>query len=62
MKILLTVNPEGSTQIEVIGGDGKNCLKATEALEEALGAVKDREFKPEYRQGTQQINRLNQRQ
>lgn len=58
MEIFLTVNHDGSSQIEVVGGDAKTCLEQTQALEDALGTVENREFKPEYRQ----INTQNQTQ
>jgi hypothetical protein len=61
MEILVTVNPDGSSEIEVIGGDGKNCVNQTQALEEALGKVENRDFKPEYRNfKTQSLNRIRQ--
>jgi hypothetical protein len=61
MEILVTVNQDGSSEIEVVGGNGKNCLKETEALEEALGKVENRNFKPEYRNSnTQNLNRIRQ--
>lgn len=63
MEILLTVNFDGSSQIEVIGGDGKTCLDQTQALEAALGEVDSRQFKPEFRQSNaQQQTRLRHRQ
>lgn len=62
MEILLTVNFDGSSEIEVIGGNGKTCLEQTQALESALGTVEDRQLKPEYRQtNTQNQTRLNNR-
>jgi hypothetical protein len=63
LEIILTVNFDGSSEIEVIGGDGKTCLDQTQALESALGIVEDRSLKPEYRQTvTQQQTRLKNRQ
>ncbi len=63
MEIILTVNLDGTSQIEVIGGDGKTCLDQTQALESALGTVKSRNFKPEYRQAnTQHRTQLKNRQ
>ncbi len=48
MEIILTVNFDGSSSIEVIGGDGKTCLEKTKELEEALGKVDERQLKSEY--------------
>ncbi|PSF30014.1 hypothetical protein C7H19_24110 [Aphanothece hegewaldii CCALA 016] len=56
MEILLTVNRDGSSEIEVIGGDGKICLEKTKELEDALGVVENRELKPEYRQTVTQLH------
>ena len=52
MEIILTVNFDGSSSIEVIGGDGKSCMQQTQALEEALGKVEDRKLKSEYHRQT----------
>jgi hypothetical protein len=62
MEILLTVNPDGTSEIEVIGGDGKTCTDQTKALEEALGIIENCEFKPEYRQTNTHQTRICQRQ
>lgn len=59
LEIILEVDNLGDFNLEVLNGDGKNCTKATEKLEEVLGIVKDRKFKPEYRQ-KQKINNTNQ--
>lgn len=58
-KIIVTINPDGTQEIEVIGGDGKTCLKDTLDLERDLGSVSDRQFKPEYRSPTQEAKQLN---
>jgi len=59
LEIILEVDELGDFNLEVLNGDGKNCLEATKKLEQVLGVVNDRKFKPEYRQNQQkQINRL----
>tara|TARA_E500000331_G_scaffold343761_1_gene378995 strand:- start:3948 stop:4163 length:216 start_codon:yes stop_codon:yes gene_type:complete len=42
------INQDGTVTEEVIGEQGGECLKLTESIEEALGAVVTRELKPEY--------------
>lgn len=56
LEIILEIDKLGDFDLEVINGNGKNCLQASQKLESALGIVSDRKFKPEYRQ-TQQINK-----
>lgn len=46
--IEVIVSPAGDISINAIGFKGADCEKATQALEEALGVVKDRVKKPEY--------------
>ncbi len=46
--IEIVVSPAGDISINAIGFKGADCEKATQALEEALGAVTDRVKKPEY--------------
>lgn len=53
LEIILEVDELGDFNLEVINGNGKNCLEATKKLEETLGTVNDRKFKPEYRQQNQ---------
>jgi hypothetical protein len=49
MKVIkVTCKPGGSTKVEVVSGlSGKDCLKETRSLEDALGKVNKREMKPE---------------
>ena len=47
MVIQVDVDTKGISKIEVKGGDGDNCLKATKDLEEAMGKVTKRVMKPE---------------
>jgi hypothetical protein len=46
--IKVTIKPGGSSKIEVVSGfSGKDCLKETKSLEEALGTVDKRLMKPD---------------
>lgn len=48
MQITFTIDLEGNITSDVEGGDGVNCLEATDPYEKALGEVyPDREMKPE---------------
>lgn len=58
-EITITVDSNGSFTIEVNGSSGGNCLSLTQPLEEALGGVDNRKFKPEYRQTSHQTNQIN---
>jgi hypothetical protein len=49
-EILLTIDENGETQIEVLNVSGKSCTELTDALETAIGHVQQRQFKPEHRQ------------
>ncbi len=49
-QVLVYINEAGETEIEVVGASGKSCTALTLPLEQALGKVEGREFKPEYRQ------------
>lgn len=44
----IVINPQGKVSIEVKGVQGNQCTDLTQFLEEALGEVDQREFKPEY--------------
>ncbi len=46
--IEVVIGPRGEVKIDAVGFKGADCEKATKALEEALGVVKDRVKKPEY--------------
>jgi len=46
-KITIVFAPDGSTKIDAAGFSGKACLKATEAIEQAIGATLIRKPKPE---------------
>jgi len=44
-EILITVKPDGTVRIEAAGFAGRECLGATKAFEESLGAVTGRKYK-----------------
>lgn len=48
--IEIVVSPIGDISIDALGFAGADCEKATRYLEEALGAIQNRERKPEYHQ------------
>ena len=52
-EIIINVDKDGNFTLEVNGSSGDNCLSLTQPLEEALGGVDNRNFKPEYRQTSQ---------
>lgn len=47
-RILVTVLPNGNVSVEAEGFRGKGCEAATQAIEAALGSVRDRTRKPDY--------------
>lgn len=49
----IVITPQGKVEIEVKGVQGPGCKDLTRALEDALGAVDERELKPEYYASTQ---------
>lgn len=56
--IEVIVNTGGQIKIDAAGFKGADCEKATAFLEKALGTVKGRQKKPEYRQRVQAQQRL----
>ena len=56
--IEVIVNTGGGIRIDAVGFKGADCEKATEFLEKALGTVKGKTRKPEYRQQAQREQRL----
>lgn len=50
--IEVIIEKDGSTKVEAFGFTGKNCLKETESLEEALGKLQSRTAKPEMNKTT----------
>lgn len=47
-KIILDIEPDGTTTVEASGFKGKVCTKATEWLEKLLGKVQKRTYKEDY--------------
>lgn len=47
-KMRITIGRDGQTRIRVEGGEGDNCLAFTRAVENALGAVAERELTADY--------------
>ena len=46
--IEIKIDKTGKVFLEVSGAKGKQCLALTKDLEEVLGEVEKRDFKPEY--------------
>ena len=46
--IKFIINQDGTVTEEVIGEQGGECLELTRSIEDALGSVVTREYKPEY--------------
>ena len=46
--IKFIIRQDGTVIEEVIGAESGNCINLTESIEEALGSVVTREYKPEY--------------
>lgn len=46
-EIVITIKPDGSTEVEASGFKGRECVDATEVFEKILGEVKGRKAKPE---------------
>lgn len=44
----IKIDDQGNVSIHVIGGEGKECLEQTKAIEEALGIVTERVKTGEY--------------
>ncbi|MGK7955819.1 MAG: DUF2997 domain-containing protein [Crocosphaera sp.] len=57
-EIIINVDANGNFTLEVNGSSGGDCLSLTQPLEEALGGVDNRKFKPEYRQTSHQTNQV----
>jgi len=46
--IKFTIKQDGTVTEEVIGLESDNCVRLTESIEEALGEVVTRKYKPEF--------------
>jgi hypothetical protein len=44
----IVIDREGRVQVRVQGAHGEGCLAVTKNLENAVGAVEDRAYAPEY--------------
>ena len=44
----ITISPDGAVHVDVKGVKGKSCADLVKFLEESLGEVRDRKFKPDY--------------
>lgn len=55
-RILVKISPTGEITVEAVGFQGKGCIDATKAIEEALGSRTSRGLKPEFQrqEATQQ--------
>ena len=47
-QVTVTIEADGSIEIEASGYTGKSCEDTTSWLEEELGLVEDTKYKPEY--------------
>lgn len=54
-RILVRVSPTGETTVEAEGFSGNGCEAATKAIEQALGSVRDRTHKPEFRRQARNV-------
>lgn len=54
-EILITVTPDGTTQITVVGHAGPGCLALTSSLEAALGEVESQEYTSEYYEEAEEV-------
>jgi hypothetical protein len=44
----ITISMDGQVQVGVKGAHGQECLSLTRGIEDALGEVTERNFRPEY--------------
>lgn len=56
-KMRVRITQDGRTEIKVEGGQGDNCVTFTQALEQKLGQVQDRQFTEDY--DAQQVVTIN---
>jgi len=52
-QIIVTVSPDGSTQVETRGFEGASCREGSRFLEEALGTAKQERLTAEFHSGSQ---------
>ncbi len=53
----ITIDKEGNISYKVIGVKGKDCVKETKFLDDALGVVEERKFTRDYYQQGVKSNR-----
>jgi hypothetical protein len=58
-EIIITIDEQGNTTLEVRGVKGKRCISLTEFIEQELGRVQKRRRKPEYYQSEQVVETIN---
>lgn len=58
--IQVTVDPAGAVTVKTVGFAGTSCKEASRYLEEALGVRGQESFTPEYFQGVETSDRLQQ--
>jgi hypothetical protein len=54
-ELIIEINTDGTSNLEVINGDGKNCKTFSKKFEENLGAVTKRTYKEEYERHKQKV-------
>ena len=57
LELIITVSTTGETELEVLNGDGKNCTNFSQGFEDALGKIKNRNFKKEARTNHEQTTK-----
>jgi hypothetical protein len=57
-EVIVTIKPDGSTEVEGKNFHGAGCTKATEAIEAALGKTTAKALKPEYYETVQEDNSI----
>jgi hypothetical protein len=58
-KIIIEISPKGQVKIDVEGGSGQSCTSVTAFLDNALGSVKNTEYKTEFYNQPQHIRASN---
>ena len=53
--LVFSIKGNGDVKVEVKGVESKQCLDITKSIEDSLGTVLNREFKPEYYQSVKDV-------
>ena len=53
--LVFSIKGNGDVKVEVKGVESKQCLDITKSIEDNLGTVLNREFKPEYYQSVKDV-------